>query len=349
MLVAFSSAAAEKTDKQAFKKAYEAYQVAIDAGAKADAVKYAEEAFLLGKKIYGEAHKNTAQLSLNYGRLLKGKEAQKVLKKSLSIHEKIYGKDAFELVDPLMDLASSYAQYGKSEKPVRYYRQALALVEKYDSPTGILAATLNLEIGQVILSESQSRRSLRYLKRAKEVFMALEGDQAEVGLAKTKFWLGKYRLATQSYKKATTELQGSLALLSKYAPNASITLSNHAFLIEAYEKQGLRDEATKHCQAIGAAKPHNPNQDYMPVYKLHPTYPEAANRAGKEGYVVVSVTVNSEGFVVNEKVLENGGSSAFEKAALTAVKKFRYAPRYVDGKPVDTAEVKYKFAFTIDH
>jgi len=337
--------AADADAKVEFRRAYAAYQQAVKNKDRNEARTQAEIAYRTGREVFGDAHANTAALASNYGRLLNSEEAEKIFREALPIYIKVYGEDAPELIDPLMDLAKVEVEYGRLTPAVKYYRRALDLAEEQDGEDSKLVGLLNLEVGQIALQQAQSRKAIRYLEEAKEIFSRFDDQEAEIGLARANFWIGKYRIATNSYKNATEELLASLATFEKYAPNASMTMTNHAFLIHAYEKRGLRDEATKHCRAIGAAKPHDPTQDYMPVFRTFPNYPRGAQVAGQEGYVVVALTVDEDGFVRNPQVVERDGASSFERAALEAVEQFRYVPRFEDGKAVATEDVKYRFSF----
>jgi TonB family protein len=337
----------EKADKKAFKAAYSAYQAAVNGSNNTLARTEAKAAYQLGKKLYGARSKNVAALAQNYGRLLQGKPAQNTLAEALTIYEELHGKGSYDLVDILTDLARSHAEFRNLSKANEYYTRALKIVEKKGESNSMYEGILTMEMGQVALSQAQSRNAIRYLKRAQKIFSQLDGANAELRLAQTKFRIGKYLLATNKKKAATEKLNSALATFTKYEPTSRLTLSTHAFLIQAYEKRGLRDEATKHCQAIGAAKPQDPNQNYLPIYRTAPVYPASAIRAHKKGYSIVSATISPEGFVIDPKVVDSGGSPLFKKAALDAVVKFRYAPRFENGKPVATKDVKYKFEFNI--
>lgn len=336
-----------KSDKKAFMQAYKAYQAADQSGDRTGALKYAKEAFELGKLVYGEQSKNTAALELNYGRLLSGEDSKKVLASALQKYEQLYGKNALELIDPLMDLGARNAGFGHLRGAIQYYKRALKIVEEQDDPNGWLAGSVNLEIGRVAISESSSTQALRYLLRAEEILSNLDTNDAKIDLAKAKFWQGKYWAGMLKFKKATPYLLESLETFNHFSPQSQLTLANHASLIRMYEKQGLRDEATKHCQAIGAVKPVAPNQDYLPVYRVAPGYPRRANQQGIEGYAILTLTVDSEGFVKNPRVVHTEGSDLFGEAALRAIQRFRYVPRYSDGVPVDTTDVRYKFSFAL--
>ncbi len=339
--------AADDDARAEFQRAYTAYQHAVENKDRSEARTQAEIAYRTGREVFGDAHANTAALASNYGRLLNSDEAEEIFREALQIYIKVYGENAPELIDPLMDMAKVEVEYGRLSPAVKYYSRALELAEEEDGKDSKLVALLKLEVGQIALQEAQSRKAIRYLKEAREIFSKFDDQEAEIGMARANFWIGKYRIATNSYKNATEELLASLATFEKYAPNASMTMTNHAFLIHAYEKRGLRDEATKHCRAIGAAKPHDPTQDYMPVFRTFPTYPRGAQEAGQEGSVVIALTVDEDGFVREPHVVERSGASSFERAALEAVEQFRYVPRFEGGKAVATADVKYRFTFEL--
>jgi protein TonB len=90
--------------------------------------------------------------------------------------------------------------------------------------------------------------------------------------------------------------------------------------------------------------PFNDNQNYFPVFKMAPEYPKGALQQEKEGKVILEFTVSASGFVVEPKVAHST-DPVFNDAALEAAKKFRYAPKFVDGKPVAVANVMNKIIF----
>jgi protein TonB len=72
----------------------------------------------------------------------------------------------------------------------------------------------------------------------------------------------------------------------------------------------------------------------IPLLRLEPVYPRAAARAGKEGWVKVAFTITAEGGVVDASVVESSPRRVFDRSALRAIRKWRFQPRLVDGKPV---------------
>lgn len=335
-------------DKKAFREAYKAYQEAAKGPNWALTREKAKEAYELGEKLYGPDHKNTATLLLNYGRLIQNDEkALPILRDAVSRYEKLYGNDAIELIDPLLDLAASSTDYGTLDKAKSIYRRALKLAELHYPDDPFVEGSIVLEMGKVALQEAQSSEALRHLRHARKIFDSQTDPSASNKLAETNFYLGKFLLADKKYKRATEALLTSLEIFEKNAPDSRVTMTNHAFLIEAYEKRGLRDEATKHCQAIGSKSPQDANQDYMPVYMTQPVYPISAQRSGKEGYAIIEVTVDANGFVQNPVAIDVDGHPSFEATSIEAVQKFRYAPRYENGRPVETDGVRYRFSYNL--
>jgi periplasmic protein TonB len=76
-------------------------------------------------------------------------------------------------------------------------------------------------------------------------------------------------------------------------------------------------------------------RDAKLIRRVNPDYPSAAKRDGIEGSVDLDVTVSSHGVVGDVSVIRATPPDMFEKAALAAVRKWKYDPRYVDGLPAE--------------
>lgn len=66
---------------------------------------------------------------------------------------------------------------------------------------------------------------------------------------------------------------------------------------------------------------------------LRRLYPESERALGREGMVVLYLTVGADGRVTQSEV-ERGAGAAFNAAALSAAKSLLYAPAEKDGRPV---------------
>jgi protein TonB len=69
------------------------------------------------------------------------------------------------------------------------------------------------------------------------------------------------------------------------------------------------------------------------IKKVQPQYPQAALAVHAQGAVQIEATVNKEGNVINPKVLS--GDPILGRAALEAVRQWRYKPYSLDGQPVE--------------
>jgi protein TonB len=95
---------------------------------------------------------------------------------------------------------------------------------------------------------------------------------------------------------------------------------------------------------------------YTPIYQVDSEprvmsevkipYPDEARRAGIEGTVTLSITVDNEGRVVAAKIVKGQGYG-LDEAALTAIRRFRFKPAVKNGEAVST-EMKYSYTFLLD-
>ncbi|KFE69048.1 energy transducer TonB [Hyalangium minutum] len=95
---------------------------------------------------------------------------------------------------------------------------------------------------------------------------------------------------------------------------------------------------------------------YTPIYQVDSEpkvasevkipYPEEARRAGIEGTVTLSITIDPEGKVVAAKII-SGPGYGLNEAARDAIKRFRFKPAIKGGEAVST-EMKYAYTFLLD-
>ena len=337
-----------KADKKAFAKAYKAFQEAEANGTYQEQTSTALKAYQLGKHVYADKPETLLILANNYGLIERDADkAIPVLQHALKLTGEIYGDMSSEYLSSLIQLAEV-----KSNKDYYFnyhsdYNKAKKIIEAKHGLTGPEAARFYLSVGKAAIKKGH-RSSINYFNKASDIYAALDSAEFKVEHALTKFWIGKYHMASRKFKKASNMLNASLDVFEQASPNAQLTMTNHAHLIEVYEELNMRDEATKHCQAIGKAQPiQEADQDYQPVFRRQPKYPLHAQRAGREGYAIVELTVDEKGFVKNPVVVKSEGGKAFETASLEVIEKFRYIPRFENGKPVKSEGITYKFSYNI--
>ncbi|WP_193162602.1 TonB family protein [Microbulbifer hainanensis] len=297
-------------------------------------------------------NKNFAAATLNYGNALiainKAEEAELYLQKSLESHRKIYGDNGIELIDPFLALAKVRAKEVKQSRKKRYrmyIEDALSIAKNSKGDKSLLFATVNLEAGKIALDFARERRARTYLKEAYTAFSGPYKTQA-YGRFYSSFYLGKYYLAREQYEKAEPLLMEALDVVNvENGKDGQLELTTRAFLVETYEEMGLQEKSIEQCRAIGKATPFDMDHEPVPLFNRTLEYPKAALATGREGYAVARFTISDAGFAENVEILEANGSSSFGDAAKQYLEQARYAPRFVDGSPVDTPDREIRFNF----
>ena len=125
-------------------------------------------------------------------------------------------------------------------------------------------------------------------------------------------------------------------------------LSSYAFLVRTHQELGNRKAATPFCLEIGKLKPWNEDRQPTPLWVRPPVYSISSQSSGKSGYTDISFTLTASGEARNVRILDAAGSAEFGDSARDAVAHWRFAPRFVDGKAVDTQTTyRVPFPFTI--
>lgn len=88
--------------------------------------------------------------------------------------------------------------------------------------------------------------------------------------------------------------------------------------------------------------------DATPIVRIEPRYPIQAARDGKEGWVRLSFTINEVGGVEDVKVIEAEPKRIFNREATRALRKWKYKPKIVEGKPVKQFDMRVQLDFTLE-
>jgi protein TonB len=96
--------------------------------------------------------------------------------------------------------------------------------------------------------------------------------------------------------------------------------------------------------AVGAGV----DRDAVPQVRIQPDYPIQARQKGIEGWVDVQFTVAKDGSVRDPVVLDSKPKTIFDRAALQAVKGWKYNPKIEDGRPVERPNLRVRIRFTLE-
>lgn len=301
-----------------------------------------------------EDNKNYAAAAMNYGKALidihEYDKAELYLKKSVKSHRRAYGDKDARVIDPLLALARARAEnVGHSDRYRyrNYIHDALEIAEASGGKQSPLYATVNLEAGKIALDSAKEWRALNYLDDAYQAFSGPLKDHISKRFLSA-LYLGKYYMARNQYKRAEPLLVEALQLIDGASDKDSqLELTTRAFLVEVYEELGQQEKSIEQCRAIGGATPFNMNQEPEPLFTRGLQYPPAALDSHAEGYAIARFTISDSGLAEDIEILETKGSSSFGSAAEKYLREARYAPRFVDGKPVSTPDRQIKFHFNM--
>lgn len=130
--------------------------------------------------------------------------------------------------------------------------------------------------------------------------------------------------------------------LKRYGP--AIALVCVALLAVIWIMQS--DAPQEETHAAGPGDSGVAGNDYSPIVKIPPVFPEEAIASGLEGHCDLEFTVTAEGKTADISVIECT-NTLFEQPSIDALRKFRYKPRVVDGKPVPASGARNRFSFTL--
>lgn len=329
-----------------FKDAYHTYQSAVKNNDVNAQFIYAEKSYQLGKKLYGDTNINTANLALILAQQHINKKEQKqansLLLKTSEIFKNEYGDSAAELAEVYILLGQSLP-YKKRKKSINYYLKALNIADEHEEELPYFNAQIQLEAGIALLSQGSAKSRVILTAQAFFIEHLSPNDKRMVN---ANFYVGKYYLARNKYSKAIQNWQTNLHVFdSLEGATHPLELSTHAFLINALEKTGKSEEATKHCIAIGSMTPWDNSQEQRPLFRSNPKYPINDARRGKSGWVKIGFTISDFGTVTETKIIDSQGGRGFEKSALAALEKWRYAPKFENGQPIEayaTVQLDFK-------
>jgi TonB family protein len=349
--VGASTYAQDEADIQAFNEAWLSYKAALQTPQVDLQIQSAKNVLDAARLIFDLSDERLPLIMVNYGRaLITGKrhdEARTVLERSLELAMDIHGKDSAQLVAILSSLAETHNEFKDSDKQ-RYYKRAKKILERDGGKDSEVYAALMLNAGTDIYSSSDASVSKTYLQIARDSFLRIGGNgDFRAGVAA--YYLAKVEFSRRKFKVSTTHLMDALpAFQSDDQASVKYQLHTRALLVQVYERRGKSDLATEHCVAIGRLSKLRGDQDYEPLFRMAPRYPEKMLSQGSEGFVDIAFTVDEFGFVRNPEVIRTGRRDrGFKRAAIEAVERFRYAPRFEDGEAVSVENVKTRITFEL--
>lgn len=336
---------ASDVTQQEFNTAYMAYQEAMKTDDSKLKFETAKRAYELGRAIYGDLDKDTIALAINYAdEIAYDDRADKadLLKKVLNDIDALEGEDSERKIPVLISLAK--IQLSKSKKSAKVLLRQAIDISKKSTRLGLAAQTY-LDASEVLVGiPSELRTVSMYVDNAEEIANKTLDKNA---------WLNFYiayrkadvLIAFNQREEAITVLESKLERLdSSMSFDSPLEMQMRIRLVQLYEETDQSDKATKQCIALGSLTPWKDDLEQVPLYRVLPDIKDI--KSTRKTSIVASFDVTPEGNVENIEIGDVNGNKVFVKPLIAALKKWRYAPKFEDGKPV-TASSKIRMDFQV--
>ena len=334
-------------DKADFQRAYQQYKQHLEAEETSEALDAAERAYTLGSKLFGRKSVNTANLAVNYAVLLNDTEdyrqSGRVLRGKLPILEDHYGNDAIELVPALVQLGRAKFDPRRPREALEHFSRASWLADNHESK--LYRAQQCFDISRELLQRGGIMFAEQFIQSAHSIY-AEELQPNDLRLGLTSFHMGMWATGRRQFEKAAEYFNGSLtAFKTEDGPMRDMEKTVRQRLVELYENMEQPDRATEHCVALGARETWSTPP--TPIHRARPEFSQEAIKDKLSGEIALEFTIDEQGSVRNAAITQSS-EEALNDVAITMIRKYRYAPRFEDGRPVATDGVEYIASLTAE-
>jgi TonB family protein len=278
----------------------------------------------------------------------KDDEALPLAERVLEIRERLLGTDHKQVVFALFNLGELNFAKRKYETAEPFYKRALTILEKTPGANDAFTGKILRALGLLRVLDRDFGKGEDFYKRALEVNEKAFGAES-MEVARALLSLAElYRLLNR-YMKAETVFLRLLAIEQKVLPpdDDELKQAQGRYTCLLYESDKIKEaDAYQKRLAEEHKTPATLISDQIINGKAislpRPEYPSDAIRARAQGVVIVKVTIDEAGKVIQAQA--TCGSPYLRKASEEAAAKARFSPTFKDGQPVKvTGIITYRF------
>lgn len=250
--------------------------------------------------------------------------------------EAAYGDEGGDLVSLLIELGRAHLDPTKPAVAIGHFERASSIVDKDQNV--VLKGKKNFDIVSILLTRRASLHARPFIEASHAAYkQVLQANDIRLGLAA--YHMAIFALNDKRREDAINYFNESLNAFEFNDGNlGDLERTVRTMLVDSLERIGKSEDATEHCLAIGE------RQEWRtpprPLYMAPPVLDKSMAVEAPTGRVVMSFTVDEQGFVRNSRVASSG-APGLNAAALAAMGQFRYAPRFENGAAVATSNVNF--------
>lgn len=325
-----------------FKQVYQAYQAAEARQDKPALLQHALTAYKLGLDKFGTSSENARNLGLN---LAHAHVANGQYQEAFAIFSRLqqevdeYSVEALALVVEKLHLAQQVFKSTRADRRRQHdlVKQGFRIIAKLRKQINPIVVGLTYDFALVAYNKIYDRvlhKDIQTLMSELETDLIAQNAK-DPRLQDVRFILGRLYLDREKYQRAEAKFKQIVAHFKQQDDLANpYNVASHGLLVQLYQKTGKYEQATEHSVALGRITPWQDNVEPIPIYREQVDgYPKDLKRKRIPGFVKVEFTISEIGQVIEAKIIESS-HRAFNKMTLDTVMKWRYAPRFVDGKAV---------------
>jgi periplasmic protein TonB len=247
------------------------------------------------------------------------------------------------------------ARFDELTKAGRHDAAAAALAQLESAmPADPSIPDLRLRLASARIAKAIEEKDVQ---RATELVRAAQGANA-IPAAQLAKWRSDISLLNEKVRQeqaveqqarasAAAEQKAREARAAEAAREAQLARErDEAKKLEAERAQQAALAATKSAEAEANARKVSQRVEPKLKRSVTPDYPSDASNKGIGGVVVVAYTVDVEGRTQDVRVESSQPPEVFDKAAMAAVRRWRYEPATVDGVPTET-QMKMTIRFAL--
>lgn len=276
-------------------------------------------------------------------------EALPLARRVVELREKSLGADHPAVAGALHNLGTllvARKEYGEAEK---VYQRALAVAEKGGAAQAEFAGEVSTQLGLLRFRAGDYAAAERHQMRGLALKEQARGA-THAGLLPNLLNLVEVQLVRRDFDMAEEYLGRVLTILRAQPPKKDLVTAERIkgylcpllgareselagkvreamFRLREPEQAAARDQ-----EVAGKKRVAGGVLNGRVVRSVPPSYPNAARARRLSGTVVVGITVNEEGKVIEAEPL--CGHEALAGAAVEAVREWRFSPTLLEGQPV---------------